>query len=105
MAIQSSRQLLNNAILEKDFRQTVVDIAQIRGWTIFSTWNSKHSPSGEPDLRMVRPPRVIFAELKTEKGRMTAAQDSTMALLALCPSVESFLWRPHHIQEIEAILE
>ena len=65
---------------EKEFQQAVRDLAKLRGWMVWCTWNSLHGPAGEPDLRMVRPPRVIFAELKTEKGLQ--AKIMSMAQLA-----------------------
>ena len=42
---------------EKGFSQAVVDYAHTQGWTVWRTYDSRHSPAGEPDLRMVRPPR------------------------------------------------
>lgn len=40
---------------EAGFQATVREYAESRGWWVFTTWNSEHSPSGEPDLRLVRP--------------------------------------------------
>jgi hypothetical protein len=49
-------------------------LAEELGWHVVgATWNTKNSPSGEPDLRLVRE-RVIWMELKTEKGRLTSRQ-------------------------------
>ena len=89
---------------EKDFQQAVRDLAALLGWAVWCTWDSRRSPAGEPDLRMVRPPRVIFAELKTEKGRLTQMQSTAGELLAGCPGVEYYLWRPGDWDEIGEIL-
>jgi hypothetical protein len=90
---------------EKDFQAAVREYAELHGWTVFSTWNSRHSPNGEPDLRMVRPPRVIFAELKSAKGKLSAAQAHVIDLLRLCDGVETYIWRPGEWPLIEGILE
>ena len=92
-------------VSEKDFAQAVVEYAQAWGWTVWRTWNSKHSPAGEPDLRMVRPPRVIFAELKSETGKLTTKQAEAVALLRECPGTWCYVWRPSDWDEIEGVLE
>ena len=63
---------------EKDFQAAVRDYAQLRGWRVFCTWDSRHSPAGEPDLRMARPPRVVFAELKTATGKVSDTQEHVL---------------------------
>ena len=91
-------------ISEREFQNTVRELAEAHGWTVFCTWQSKHSPAGEPDLRMVRPPRFIFAELKSERGRLTKEQEATLLLLQACPPIEVYLWRPADLDDIERIL-
>jgi hypothetical protein len=58
---------------EKQFQAAVVGYARACGWYVMFTWNSRNSPFGEPDLRMIRKGdhRVVYAELKTEKGKLT----------------------------------
>ena len=92
-------------ITEKELQATVRELAEAYGWTLFCTWQSKHSPAGEPDLRMVRPPRFIFAELKTERGRISKEQAETLLLLQRCPPIEAYLWRPSDLDEIVLILQ
>ena len=103
-------------ITEKDFQATVIDLARSLGWIVGFTHDSRKSEPGEPDLRMVRPPRVIFAELKTVKGKLTKGrytksgrwlpgQDQWQDALISCPGVEYYLWRPDGLDgEIERIL-
>lgn len=92
-------------ISEKDFAQTVVETAEALGWTVWRTWRSDHSPSGEPDLRMAHPVlrRVIWAELKSYKGRLTAAQQQSIETL-MAAGATVFIWRPTDWEEIESIL-
>ncbi len=53
---------------------------------------------------MVRPPRLVFAELKAERGRTTPHQERWLALLGACPGVESHLWRPSDLAHIAEVL-
>ena len=92
-------------VTEKELRQQVVDLAKVLGWKAYFTWTSIHSPRGMPDLILCKPPRVIFAELKTEKGKITPYQQEWLDLLAECKgNVETYLWRPDDIEDIAGIL-
>lgn len=93
---------------EKEFASWVKDMAAAYGWTVWYTQQSgpgrgmgPHSPAGEPDLRLIRPPRVVFAELKREKGKTTSLQNEAQILLDLCPGVEVYLWKPSDRTAIE----
>ena len=50
---------------------------------------------------LVKPPVVIFAELKTEKGTPSTAQDEWLEKLGLCTELSVHLWRPSDWDEIE----
>lgn len=82
----------------------VEDLARLSGWLCYHTYSSRRSVPGFPDLVMVRPPRVIFAELKSEKGRLRDAQREWLDALRRCESVEARLWRPSSWSEIEEVL-
>jgi len=106
-------------ISERSFQSTVIALARTYGWIVGFTHDARKSEPGEPDLRMVHPHqhRVLFAELKTIRGRLTSGrwndagsrwlpgQDEWGAALAECPGVEYYLWRPDGLDgEIERIL-
>lgn len=91
-------------ITERDFLATVRSFAELLGWTCYHTWQSIHSPAGFPDLVLVRPPRIIFAELKVGKRHPTPAQERWLNLLRECPGVEAYLWRPEDWEEIQMLL-
>jgi hypothetical protein len=91
-------------IAEKDFQRQVLDIAKLYRWHAYHPMLSKWSERGWPDLAMVRPPRIVFAELKVEAGRVTEHQARWLALLAACPGVETYLWRPSDLERIAAVL-
>jgi len=92
-------------ITEKQFSQQVVDLGHLYGWLIYRTWRSIHSPAGFPDLVMVRPPRLIFAELKSEKGKLTSVQEEWLARLGMLSACEVFLWRPDDFEDIVEVLK
>jgi len=54
---------------------------------------------------MARPPRLIFAEIKSESGIPSEAQMDWINCLNLCPPAEAYLWRPKDFDHIVAILE
>jgi len=93
-------------ITEKQFEGQVKDLAKIYGWMYYHTWRSIHSPAGFPDCLMVRPPRLIFAELKSEKGVVSPKQQEWLDILKQIPSAEVFLWRADDdiIEEIAEVL-
>lgn len=91
-------------VSEKAFQGAVLDIARVLGYRSYHTYDSRRSAPGLPDLLLVRPPRVIFSELKTQHGRVTAAQEQWLALLRDCPGVECYTWRPSDLEAIADIL-
>jgi hypothetical protein len=95
---------LRLAVTEKAFSEQVLTLAKLLGWTHYRVWVSIRSPRGFPDLVLVRPPRLIFAELKSEKGRLTEAQRAWIELLAQVPAVETYVWRPSDWPTILAVL-
>jgi len=75
-------QKVRAAWTEKQFTQAVIDLAEAKGFLVYHTHDSRRSQPGYPDLTMVRDGRVIFAELKTVKGRLSAAQKLWLAALS-----------------------
>jgi hypothetical protein len=94
---------------EWSFLHRIVEAAWLLGWRrelIYHTFDSRRSTPGFPDLVLVRAPRVIFAELKTDAAPQTLPPDQQVWMYELlrCPGVEYFVWRPRHWQEIQQIL-
>jgi len=95
------------AISEASFLQQVKALAYIHGWlfhhatpsiTSKGRWMTTGAP-GFVDIVMAHPERgVIMAELKTAKGKTTAAQDGWIRTLG--PHVECYLWRPSDLDFI-----
>jgi len=82
----------------------VRQLARVCGWVDWHTLDSSGMRAGEPDLRLVRPPRVIFAELKSQHGRLRVEQAAAIALLEQCPGVDVFVWKPSDWARIVEVL-
>lgn len=108
---------------ERAFQTSVLDLAQRLGWKTAHFHDSRREvtrPSGKrlvigdkaaagfPDLVMIRDRRMIFAELKTETGKLSAAQaewEQALDFFAdMTDGVEYFVWRPAHWSLIERVL-
>ena len=89
---------------EKQFMQAVMDAARLTGWMAFHPFDSRRSEPGFPDLTLVHPERgLIFAELKTARGRASPAQQRWIAALRDA-GARVYLWRPDDWDDIAAIL-
>jgi selenocysteine lyase/cysteine desulfurase len=91
---------------EKDWTAQVREMAEMRGWLEYHPYRSDRSTPGYPDLTLVRAPRVVFAELKTDKrtAKLSQSQKIWMSELGQCPGVEVYLWRPADLDKIQEIL-
>lgn len=79
---------------EQQFQQTIIDLAELMGWRQYHTYDSRRCVPGFPDLVLVRPPCVIFAEVKRETESPTDKQREWLADLSRCPGVRTCVWRP-----------
>jgi hypothetical protein len=68
------------------------------GWFVYHTYDSRRSEPGFPDLTMVHS-GVVFAELKTDKGRLTADQEAWLERLRSA-GAEVYVWRPRDLDEV-----
>ena len=106
------------ALKEKDFQRTVIEYARGRGWMVAHFGNTvkivrrgsdyktipDRGAAGFPDLVLVRTPRVVYAELKGEKGKLSEEQALWLRALGLCGQ-DVHVWRPSDWPTIEAVLE
>jgi len=104
MIEQIARQVLDNAMSEREFQAQIIKLARLLGWRVFHPWLSVHSASGWPDLALCRPPRFLLAEIKRERADLTPAQVCWRLDLAECPGVEIYTWRPSDFEEITRVL-
>jgi hypothetical protein len=93
-----------DAELEKAWQATVLEIAETCGWQRrYHTYDSRRSTPGFPDLCLCRPPRLLFAEVKREDGRVSRDQWGWYDDLKRC-GVEVYIWRPSDRDEVDRVL-
>ena len=99
---------------EAEFQRNVVELARLFGWRLahFRPARTKHGwttpmtgDPGYPDLTLVRRERLIFAELKSDKGKLTADQQAWLDELARTGCCEVYVWRPADIEAVGAVLK
>jgi VRR-NUC domain len=99
-------------ITERGFQVAVIQAAQVLGWQVahFRPAQTAHGwrtpvaadGAGFPDLVLVRD-RVLFCELKTGKGKLSAAQEDCLGALATA-GTSVHCWTPDDWNEIEQVL-
>ena len=89
-------------VTEKAFLAQVLRLARLAGWLCFHPYDSRKSCAGFPDLTLVRE-SLIFAELKSDTGKVTAEQQHWLDRLKAA-GAEAHLWRPRDWEEIQARL-
>lgn len=102
---RTARETLDKAISEREFMAQIIKLARLLEWRVSHPWLSIKSAAGVPDLLLVKPPRVIFFEVKTERGILTNAQVAWLRDLGACPGVEVYTARPSMWETVVRILE
>ena len=83
------------AMSEKELLQNVLDMARSLGWRCYHVFDSRRSEPGWPDIIACRRGRVLAIETKTERGRLTEAQEDWILELSVS-GIECHVWRPRH---------
>jgi hypothetical protein len=99
-------------ISEAEWQRTVVEIAQWNRWGLIFhapanrpiNGHVQNMTAGFPDLCMVRGRRLLFVELKRERGRTTEAQREWLAALLLT-GAETAVWRPSDLAIVKEVLK
>jgi hypothetical protein len=101
------------SIPESVFQRQVIDLALLLGWRVAHFHDSRRevrpgkfvgdtTAAGFPDLVLARD-RIIYAELKREKGKPTRAQREWLDALRAAGG-EAYLWRPSDWPQVQAVL-
>lgn len=100
---------------EAQFQQMVVDRARALGWKVMhvyrargrqGTWLTNTSSKGYPDLTLVRRGRLMFVELKAERGEMSPEQVEWLTdLQTVGGTVEAYVVRPSQVGALFRRLE
>ena len=107
-------------VTERSFQTAVIDLARRLGWLVGHHHDSRRQiapgkyvgdrdAAGIPDLILVRGNRVVFAELKAERGRIRPEQHTWLDALRAVESdaagrVLVRVWTPGSWDEIERLL-
>lgn len=100
-------------MLERDFGTQIEHLLDLYGWQWkhdepavrqSGGWATAfRGDKGFPDYVATRDGRLIFAEIKNERGRLTKGQADWLDFLRLT-SAEVYLWRPDDLNKIKEIL-
>lgn len=99
---------------ERDFGRQIETMLDYYGW-IWKHDETAQRPGGGfatafkgrkgfPDYVAVRRDRVLVAEIKSEKGRVSDEQKIWLAAFESSGKVETYLWRPSDLSSIAEIL-
>lgn len=89
-------------LTEAQWQNRVVGLARFYDWLVYhppdnlpatKTGRRQRVTPGYPDLTLVRDTDLIFAELKTAKGRVSPDQHVWITALE-ATSAETYVWRP-----------
>lgn len=83
------------AMPERHLQAQVEGIARDLGWKVYHTHDSRRSAPGYPDIAAAHrdQQRILYAELKSQKGRVTDAQRDWAEVLHAA-GAEVYIWRP-----------
>ena len=93
-------------VSEAAFLAQVRGLADVLGYISYHTHDSRRSDPGFPDLVLVHPRtrRIIYAELKTVRGKLRPAQQTWIDALTTVGQ-EVYVWRPTDWHDIETTLK
>jgi hypothetical protein len=108
VTVEEYRALVYRAMLEDELLTRVLEYAKAGGWRAFHVRDSKRGviqgpgAEGFPDLVLVggSPERIVYRELKSEIGRLSADQKEWGRLL-LEAGQDWAVWRPSDLPLIE----
>lgn len=94
-------------MLEKPFQDGVLKLAKFNGFGLaYHTHDSRRSAPGFPDLVLVntRTGRVLWRELKTNKGRVSPDQQAWLDGLTAV-GMDACVWRPNDLDSGRILAE
>lgn len=104
MNLDEYRRFRDENMPEKVFQERIRTIAELGGWLLYHTFDSRRSNPGWPDVVLAHPTgRVIIRELKTMRGRVSPRQREWLQALERA-GLDVGVWRPCDIPEIERTL-
>lgn len=101
-------------LTEIEFTSMVLKLAKLHGWRTMhqlpgmnrrGAWTTATQGDGVgwPDIVFLRDDKLIVAELKVGKNKVTPAQDEWLDAFAMA-GIDTFTWTPEDWPEIETVL-
>ncbi|MFA5317167.1 MAG: VRR-NUC domain-containing protein [Dehalococcoidales bacterium] len=84
---------------EAQFQAQIIQLAKLYGWKIYHTHDSRKSEAGFPDLCLVKDNRLIFWEVKSDKGKLSSEQWDWLTCLKKVAQAE--VVQPHSWEYIQ----
>lgn len=99
------RAALLEHVSEAQFQAQVLRWLRRAGYRTFHVHDARKSASGFPDVVAVKSGKpVLYAELKSAHGHVSAAQRAWLEDLGRCPGTSVHLWRPTDEDRIKRML-
>lgn len=87
---------------EAEFQKRITDYLDWRKILWYHVNDSRKDKKGFPDLVIVGK-HVIFAELKSEKGKVSPDQEKWLSAL-LAAGQQAYIWKPSNWTDVQALL-
>ncbi|MCK9569908.1 VRR-NUC domain-containing protein [Candidatus Pacearchaeota archaeon] len=103
---------------ESEFQQQIIDVAHLHHWlvahfrgvriqrkdgSVYFATPVQADGEGFPDLVMLKPSRMVVAEIKSDKGKLSEAQEEWLNQWELA-GAEVYVWRPKDWDKIIEVL-
>jgi hypothetical protein len=104
---------LDAHVSEAELQTSIIETARLRRWLVCHQrpartnqgWRTAITGDpGCPDLVMVKGGRLIFAELKSERGKLTVEQVAWLDRLGSVDGIEVYVWRPSDLNDALEVL-
>lgn len=99
---------LDYYVSERDLAATIIEAAEALGWKVYAVLDTrtpaKRTSKGWPDLAMIKGPKMIMAELKSQEGVVSADQQGWLDALKRVRRLRVALWRPSDMASIMELL-
>lgn len=94
---------------EGEYQAQIMELAELCGWKIYHTFDSRRSHKGWPDLTLVRGTELLFLEVKgnskSRKGTVTREQGEWIAALKAVNRVGAWAVWPEDWAKVEETLK
>jgi len=97
---EKQRPRRDGSMSEAALLEHIRTLARQSGWLVYHTHDSRGSEAGFPDLCMTNGRRLVFWELKTQRGSVTIPQAQWLERLARAQLVETRIVRPSDVEDI-----